>query len=94
MKVKRVKVNVTARHIRNGEHEDASGCPIALALLTATNLPGWEVNGSAFNNDIWHASCQGWEEVLPKKAARFALAFDNAEPVEPFSFTIRLPVGE
>ena len=95
MKFKRVKVNVTASHICDGERQEPFGCPIALALVTATGLSGWSVAGSPFDSDlIWYASRLDREEVLPKKAARFARAFDNSEPVEPFSFTIRVPVGE
>ena len=80
MKIK-IRVNVTADHIRHGQRNDSFYCPIALALgqcglgRVSVDKVSFEFLGSGFHT------------FLPIKARRFVKNFDKSSRVKPFTFS-------
>ncbi len=85
----RIKIEVTAKHIKKGKKKQCGECPIALAMLDA----GMEeprvyadiaYSGSfADNPEFGHR--QNWD--LPRSAQRFVQSFDAGRPTaKPFTF--------
>ena len=81
----KVKVEVTAKDIKNGRRCDPNACPIALAAKRATKGRIIRALDNFFRlND---------ESTLPhslKRVAKFIQNFDSSKPVKPFSFTISI----
>lgn len=87
-----VTVQVTADDIMSGEPGDCRSCPIARAL---ENLLKTDVSFSVRTEVIvwhdWGHDGVAGEADLPQAASDFIGRFDNADPVEPFSFEVDLP---
>lgn len=81
-----VRVEVTARDIRLGVRGDTCRCPIARALKRATRCKE-AVSG------LWWCTVETAEHEFradtPRVALRFMGAFDDGQPVKPFTFTLR-----
>lgn len=86
----RITIDVTKGDIATADEED---CPITRALRRAV---GVRKNSHLGRNllvgrlSIYFLPDDGWNEIdlasVPKSAQDFTQAFDNAQPVEPFSF--------
>ena len=81
-----MKVEVTQEDINRGMPKVCDRCPIALAMRRA---------GCAFvyvepHRVDWRRRgiLSGKYSSLPSEATRFIMAFDNAEPVQPFTFEV------
>ena len=83
-------INVTQQDIDKGAPCDSESCPIALAVLRAT-----ESDGGAFGPEVAVGPLRVeigalGEFRLPPVATKFRRRFDAGERVEPFSFEIEL----
>lgn len=79
-------VEVTAQDIAEGREGDCWHCPIALALTRAVGGEPVHVNFSDISD-----GGGGWYRKLPTEAVSFQRWFDRGDPVEPFSFKVRVP---
>lgn len=89
-----VKISVTQKHIENGLRRCALRCALALAFESAGFIVMVEPASVSIYND---AGDFLGDLALPFDAQCFLIAFDNGQPVEPFSFEmpdLRLPVHE
>lgn len=75
-----MKIEVTAQHIKDAKHCPCH-CPVSLAFRAATGVGEVCVNRSV-------AWMYGKRYELPRRVSRFVAAFDNGEPVGPFSFQV------
>ena len=78
----KVKVNVTQEHIRDGCHDNAFACPVALALRDA---------GCHAGVTEWSISIRGNCLPLPRAAAEFVRRYDRGDTPPPFTFELDLP---
>jgi hypothetical protein len=83
-------ITVTADDIAKGKPCSAGRCPIATALNRS-------LSDEYSNTLVGHhfASVLGkrgrWVQIkLPDNASRFVRAFDEGQPVEPFSFAVEI----
>ena len=81
-----VTVTVTEGHITEGVRGSCSHCPVALALDDAFPDATAYANGATF--DLWFHAGDAMRFDLPAEAESFILAFDDGDPVEPFTFTV------
>lgn len=78
----KLRVRVTADHIRNGRRTECRVCPIALAIHDADpRFPNALVGGRS-------VKLNGRDVLLPLVARRFIFHFDCCDPVSPFEFVI------
>lgn len=78
----KIKIQVTAQHIKNGNVCALGSCPIALAVMEQLESPKVSV---AFNcRFIKNEGTYAYK--LSRAAKRFIMRFDNHKPVKPFSF--------
>jgi hypothetical protein len=95
-------IAVTAEHIAKGKPDNCRECPVALAILAAMpearRVDVIQIGDSltytrirVIPDNARPANRTTLEAPLPAEAARFIRAFDNGEPVEPFSFTVDIP---
>lgn len=80
-----MKVEVTQRHIDNGNRCDCWDCPIAKAL--SETLSGHVAVGS---RDVNLPGISGSDVPLPPEAIAFIKAYDAGQQVQPFSFELPL----
>ncbi len=81
-------INVTAKHIVEGERRQACRCPVALAIGDQ-----WDshIQPVVLNSTI----CLGEHFTpMPPEVDRFVRDFDVGLPVEPFAFALDIPVNE
>lgn len=78
-----IQVRVMQRDIDRGHRSDCFKCPIALALKRAFPRREFEVGFGFVSFE------KGPTISLPTKAREFIDAFDNKQPVKPFTFRIR-----
>jgi len=84
--MKSLKVRVTAKDIREGEREQKSLCPVAIAIARVSQ-------GQPFvYADFVKLYVEGgfYNVGLPQKVVDFIIRFDDASKVKPFSFTLEL----
>lgn len=74
-------INVTQQHIKDGVPGDPHVCPIALAIHQTTGRSHVKVEGYLFTID--HGMY-----FMPFSVRNFIDAYDNNEPVQPFSFVL------
>ena len=74
-------IEVTQCHIDSGEKYSPCGCPVALALKSATRH-GWSVG-------VHSAMTSSHIRLLPSETIDYIAAFDRGEDVKPFSFELR-----
>ena len=92
-------VNVTEKHIACGVRSDCCDCPISLAQKDALEAAGLNVNwirSDAHSTDITlriGGKSIDYEVVNPPSVGEFMEAFDNDQPVAPFSFEWEVPIG-
>ena len=82
----RVRVSVTAEDIAQGTPYHSWGCPIAIAMTRALGHPvGVDEKWCWFvekEGDVRHL------HGLPEAVQAFVRAYDQQQPVAPFSFTV------
>lgn len=82
-----VIVEVTAEDIAKGARAICTKCPIALAVQRCTGMLA-----SARGSMAWLCTTKFSDGValydVPLEVADFMWAFDNANPVSPFTFTM------
>jgi len=80
----KLKIEVTAEHIREGTPSDTSSCAVALAIKQA--LP--KVYEVEVDDMISFKDEEGYRNTaeLSDEVKKFMDRFDNNEPVEPISF--------
>ena len=76
-------VHVTKKDIAAGRKEDATRCPVALAVKRHTN-----------SEKVYVFTCEaiqalGVKFILPRSADRFVRCFDSGKPVKPFNFILK-----
>ena len=78
-----MRIEVTQADIRRGRRFSECGCPVARATRRATKWrkPVFVGDGEIAVGD------QAWG--MPRAVSRFVSAFDEGEPVKPFTFTLR-----
>lgn len=76
-------INLTEDHIRNGKKFGSMECPVALALIDATNS-SWLVSYRGFCRHIDNSN----EYCLPLKVRNFIERFDRGLPVKPMRFRL------
>lgn len=84
-------INVTQKHIDQGEMVSADCCPIALAVKEKVNIQIYDVY---VGNHYVRVQGLGFREIaMPEEAKRFVRSFDNNFGVgaKPFSFELDLP---
>jgi hypothetical protein len=82
-------ITVTAEHIAHGVRESCTDCPVALAIMDA--LPCTDLI-AVDGDEVTFGEIADWTEVkFPAEVQLFIKAFDDGEPVEPFSFTLDYP---
>jgi hypothetical protein len=86
------QVRVTAEHITRGRPGSCERCPVALAITAATCA--CYVSAAASTFTILTGTGQLLTYRTPPLAAAFITAFDAAQPVAPFQFTMpRHPIS-
>lgn len=80
-------VDVTQDDIDNGEPVNGNHCAVALALIRATGDP---YVSCGIATASWYVGGDVKYVCLPTKATDFIDAFDEGEPVEPFSFEVEV----
>jgi hypothetical protein len=85
--MRRAKVRVTADHIAKGARVSECGCPVARALNAALGCRGATVDGGRL--EVSKGGRQLVSQRFPVAVSRFVTAFDNGQPVKPFTFTVR-----
>jgi hypothetical protein len=83
-------INVTAKHIAEGDAESSTTCPIALAIseqVIGNPHPYVLCDSIAFGG-------LGWETEIPEEMQNFIRDFDAGLPVEPIAFPLDIPVDE
>ena len=91
--MKRIRIDVTQEHINEGNPTESGYCPVALALQEHA---GWS-HANAATHQFWPLF-ENWDERLgvsirydlPVEASSFIQAFDDGDPVEPFSFEVEV----
>lgn len=81
----KITVNVTQKHIDEGQRMRCTSCPIALALNEQHPRPGvWSVNGlvAAVRGNSWESY------ALPLLALDFICSFDVGAPVKPLTLEL------
>lgn len=81
-------INVTAKHIAEGDPESATECPVALAIAD-------QVEGSypyVLADEIAVRVSDRVVFTSPPEVEQFISDFDAGLPVEPFSFALDIPV--
>lgn len=87
--MKSITVNVTVAHTKNGVRRVRGMCALALALTDAGL-----VRPIVTSTTVTHGNYMGtrFTHQLPTSARRCVEAFDAGKWVEPFTFTLELPV--
>ena len=87
-------ISVTQDHIRDGRRGGCSDCPIALALADATGIALCSVGYCSYPGVFaWTPKDNGVvsdRHSLPAAVEEFILAFDQLQPVSPFTFEFDL----
>lgn len=84
--MKRVKVEVTKEHIKEGSPGVASCCPIARAVrVLGLESPRVYPDGIYFGDYYCRQLVR-----LPRSASRFVNAFDAGKKVKPFNFFLEV----
>lgn len=81
----KVKIDVTAKDIKNGIAVDGENCPIGRAVQRV----GFK--GVCVSNDEFEFNFGEFAVNLPKKASKFISKFDAGTKVKPFTFVINIP---
>lgn len=76
-------ISVTQQHIDRGEALSCSRCPIALAISDCFLASCTVLHHSVCITDLGYYS-------LPNECNDFITAFDNNQPVSPFTFELEL----
>lgn len=85
-----IEVNVTQNHINRGKPDDASNCPIALALFEIMEKNNIRVEVEVVPDQVTLSNIlEASNFELPESAANFVAKFDNNERVMPFKFTLK-----
>lgn len=80
-----VTIEVTQRHINDGQALSCSECPGALGLRDA--FSGLAANVCS-DYVMLYARGEEWEYQSPDALAAFVEAYDNGDKVFPFTFTL------
>jgi hypothetical protein len=89
VKTKPVIIHVTQEDIDHGDRADCYSCATALALNRALNLDEFSEVHVWF--DGFRIGGEGRLIKFPAEVRRFISYLDAGEPVEPFSFVVRIP---
>ena len=76
-------VKVTQEHIRQGERQSATGCPVALAISEQLGLRKVVVHGYHVLLGKFHGNF-----ALPESVTDWIKSFDRGETVGPISFQL------
>lgn len=84
--MKTITVSVTQEDIEKGRRKEARSCPIALAARRAFKERPLAVDGWSI---VLHADREDEQSLrLPRDAERRLDAFDEGDPMEPFTFEV------
>ena len=86
----KLKINVTAKDIENGQKCSASCCPIALSLKRKGLFNSSVGSVGTTTTSFIYEEIEYHRVPLPLTARQFIHAFDDGIPVKPFSFTLEL----
>ncbi len=79
-------IHVTQEDIDAGVPQSSGNCPVALAMVGICDCPHVRSDGSM--EFIYAGSITTYRSL---RVHQFTKAFDQRQPVEPFSFRIRVP---
>jgi hypothetical protein len=82
-KEKIMKIEVTAKHIRQGQRAHACKCPVALAVTEAFGRQAYVNCDTILIPDM-----DSLEFIAGEKIRKFTQNYDLGEPVVPFSFDV------
>lgn len=86
--MKTYKIRVTRADIKNGHPQEASDCPVFLAMnRKLKNVEAVSGSGATLFDGKYF-----YEIPMPGNAADWINRFDNDESVKPFSFTLKVPL--
>ena len=83
----RVRVSVTAEDIAQGKPYVCWGCPVAIAMTRTLGYPVAVDEWRWFMEEGSVRRLHG----LPDAVQAFVKAYDQQQPVAPFSFTVEVP---
>jgi hypothetical protein len=92
----KLRISVTAEDIQNGEGNDMTRCPLALAIRRAHTAAGIQFHGGVCA-DHWHPDADDmltigrWPADCADQIREFVHGFDRGAPVEPFEFDLEVP---
>jgi hypothetical protein len=85
-------VNVTQDHIDRGVAKNCEFCPVALALKKS--FPGaLDVGVNQATLSFSDPERRFWWTEAPDEVSDFIIMFDCGQPVEPFSFRVRMKLA-
>jgi len=88
--MKKWKIQITAKDIKEGSVGNPWYCPIALAVNRAVKMEDAIVGGGLVRFEIKQIYPREYLLAsLPKKAMKFYNAFDDSLKVKPFTFVLR-----
>jgi len=87
---KRLVVTVTRQDIKKGRPGMCDKCPVALALLRATNAFRVTIGDTMDEPLFWVKDGAKWTHPMYTSICTFVDNFDDDKPVQPFAFTLFL----
>jgi hypothetical protein len=85
---RKVRVIVRQAHIDEGECRDPNKCMIKLAVAEAIGIPHGYIKVDARGIKITRRKDYREAAFVPEQAYKAMLAFDQGQPVEPFTMTL------
>ena len=87
----KVRIKMDWGHIRNGEKQNSSYCPIAKAVKSGTNADTVIVDGVKI--ETWFGRVHSmhtldWGNKSDREVAEFIRRFDSGQDVEPLEFDL------
>jgi hypothetical protein len=97
----KLRIDVTAKDIKEGDRFNSRSCPVALGFLRAVKEAGVEIAAHhVTGREVYAAGPAGLalkakdgrrlKAAAPTVAKDFMMLFDTKQPVQPFSFEIDL----
>lgn len=83
-----MNITIAAFHINHGHRHNSNICPVALAVCG--QVPGAYLVSASHENIHFTVDGIRKDVPTPRNVKQFMEAYDNNEPVQPFSFELLL----